>query len=138
MTRRGNIKRTRTDGTMTFLVKAEKLIGYTFQVTDNIKNYPKSVRFTLTNRIQDKALEIHGNLLHANEIYPLNRHELQRRIEFQQTALVNCKELDFFIRFSHSTGRIEDDQLKHWSALLTETRKWSAGWHKKDKERFEF
>lgn len=96
MSMRGNVKRARKEGQLTFLNKAEKIIFYTFQITNSTKKYPKKWRFTLTNRIQEKALEIYHNLLHANEIYPKTQKDAERRFELQELAIVNCKELDFF------------------------------------------
>ena len=35
---------------------ASKLIDYTLDLTDNTKHFPKKVRFTIVNRIQDHVL----------------------------------------------------------------------------------
>lgn len=40
---------------------ASKLIDYTLDLTDNTKHFPKKVRFTIVNRIQDHVLSIYEN-----------------------------------------------------------------------------
>lgn len=136
MTRRSNVKRTRTDGKMTFLIKAEKFIEYTMIITNKANKFPKRLRFTLTNRVIDTSLDVYHNLLHANEIYPLNREQSERRLELQRLAITGLKELDFFIRMSHHRGYIDDKELKHWSYLMADTRKTVTSWHRSDKERY--
>lgn len=44
---------------------ASKLIDYTLDLTDNTKHFPKKVRFTIVNRIQDHVLSIYEKLLAA-------------------------------------------------------------------------
>ena len=64
----------KTDGAenpLHVLPVASNLIDYTLNLTDNTKHFPKKVRFTLVNRIQDHVLSIYEKLLAANEIYPI-------------------------------------------------------------------
>lgn len=136
MTRRNNVKRTRKDGKMTFLIKAEKYIEYTMVITNKAKRFPKKLRFTLTNRIIDLSLDVYHHLLHANEIYPLNREQAEKRLELQRLAITACKELDFLIRLSYHRGYIRENELKHWSYLLADMRKRVTGWHNSDKKRY--
>lgn len=136
MNRRSNVKRTRVDGKMTFLMKAEKFIDYTMVITNKNDTFPKKLRFTLTNRIVDLSLDVYHNLLHANEIYPLNREQIERRLELQRLSITGLKELDFLIRLSRHRGYINDKELKHWSYLMAETRKTATSWHRSDKERY--
>ena len=58
---------------------ASKLIDYTLDLTDNTKHFPKKVRFTIVNRIQDHVLSIYEKLLAANEIYPIQNEEDKAR-----------------------------------------------------------
>lgn len=135
-TRRNNLKRTRKDGQMTFLIKAEKFIDYTMIITNKANRFPKKWRFTLTNRIVDLAFDVYHNLLHANEIFPINRDDVKERLKLQRLAITACKELDFLIRLSHHKNFIDDRELKHWSYLLADMRKRATGWHNSDKERY--
>ena len=40
------------------IVKAKDLVKHTFTITNSTERYPKKYRFTLVNRIQDKAVDI--------------------------------------------------------------------------------
>ena len=87
----------KTDGAenpLHVLPAASNLIDYTLNLTDNTKHFPKKVRFTLVNRIQDHVLSIYEKLLAANEIYPIRSAEDKaRRLTLQRDALTACKML---------------------------------------------
>lgn len=104
---------------------ASKLIDYTLDLTDNTKHFPKKVRFTIVNRIQDHVLSIYEKLLAANEIYPIqNEEDKVRRLSLQRDALTACKMLLFFIELQRSvaistqgpstTGRRSPWTLSSW------------------------
>lgn len=136
MTRRGNVKRTRRSGKLTFLLKAEKFIDYTLTITNKRDGFPKSVRFTLTNRIVDRSLDIREMLSRANRIYPLNREDALKRLDMQSLAIEMYRDMDFMIRLAHSKKYIKDNELKHWSYLMADARKVATGWHNSDVERY--
>ena len=50
------------------IVKAKDLVKHTFTITNSTERYPKKYRFTLVNRIQDKAVDIYECVLEANEL----------------------------------------------------------------------
>lgn len=69
---------------------AANLIDYTLDLTDNTKHFPKKVRFTIVNRIQDRVLSIRDNLVDANEIFPiLTERDRADRLVFQRNALTD-------------------------------------------------
>lgn len=78
----------KTDGVenpLHVLPVASNLIDYTMNLTDNTKHFPKKVRFTMVNRIQDHVLSIYEKLLAANEIYPIRSAEDKaRRLSLQR------------------------------------------------------
>ena len=41
------------------IVKAKDLVKHTFTITNSTERYPKKYRFTLVNRIQEKAVDIY-------------------------------------------------------------------------------
>ncbi len=53
---RRNYQRTsnKNDSPLHVLPVAEKLIDYTLDLTDNAKRFPKRVRFSITNKIDDE------------------------------------------------------------------------------------
>ena len=50
------------------ITKAKDLVKHSFILTSNTKRYPKKYRFTLVNRIQDKAMLVYECLVEANEL----------------------------------------------------------------------
>jgi hypothetical protein len=50
------------------IVKAKDLVKHTFTITNSTERYPKKYRFTLVNRIQEKAVDIYEMTLEANEL----------------------------------------------------------------------
>ena len=67
--------------------KCRDLITYTLRITNNTKRFPKKVRFTITNRIQDKVISLYECLLEANEIFPRNEKEKYEREKLQRRVL---------------------------------------------------
>ena len=64
---RRNYQRTsnKNDSPLHVLPVAERLIDYTLDLTDNAKRFPKRVRFSITNKIQDHVMAIYDDLLEA-------------------------------------------------------------------------
>ena len=50
------------------IVKAKDLVKHTFTITNSTERFPKKYRFTLVNRIQDKAVDIYECAIEANEL----------------------------------------------------------------------
>lgn len=62
---------------------------------ESTERYPKKYRFTLVNRIQDKAVDIYECVLEANELDLRDAQEYRQRQKLQAKALTYCKELLF-------------------------------------------
>lgn len=75
------------------IVKAKDLVKHTFTITNSTERYPKKYRFTLVNRIQDKAVDIYEATLEANELDLRQADEFRQRQRLQAKALTYCKEL---------------------------------------------
>ena len=54
------------DSPLLVLPVTSNLLDYTLDLTDNTQHFPKKVRFTIVNRIQDHVLSIYEKLLAAN------------------------------------------------------------------------
>lgn len=117
---------------------AKNLIDYTLGLTDNVKNFPKKVRFTIVNRVQENALSIYERLLAANEIYPI-RTEKDRidRLNLQRDALTACKMLLFFIELSKKRGYIDAGTFDYWTKLTLDVKFMAAAWYKAEQEAVE-
>lgn len=110
---------------------AANLIDYTLDLTDNTKHFPKKVRFTIVNRIQDRVLSIRDNLVDANEIFPiLTERDRADRLVFQRNALTDCKKLLFLIELSKKRGYIDQGTFEHWTKLTLDVKFMAAAWHK--------
>lgn len=109
------------------IVKAKDLVKHTFTITNSTERYPKKYRFTLVNRIQEKAVDIYEMTLEANE------HRQRQRL--QAKALTYCKELLFFIELSQEMGFISMKSCEYWSKLALEVKYMIAAWKKRDKAR---
>lgn len=133
MTRR-NV--TKAHGELAVFGKCRDLIEYTLKITNNTKRFPKKMRFTLTNRIQDCAIELYKCLLYANEIYPKSKEEQIERTNLQRKALTHCKELLFYIDLSLKQDYITFKTVEYWSKLVTDVKFMTAKWMKVDKQRF--
>ncbi len=70
-------KVSKNDNPLQILPVAADLIDYTLNLTDNKNHFPKKIRFTIVNRIQERVLSIYEKLLEANEIFPI-RNETDR------------------------------------------------------------
>ena len=99
------------------IVKAKDLVKHTFTITNSTERYPKKYRFTLVNRIQDKAVDIYECVLEANELDLRDAQEYRQRQKLQAKALTYCKELLFFIELSQEMGFISMNSCEYWSKL---------------------
>lgn len=117
------------------IVKAKDLVKHSFTITSNTTKFPKKFRFTLVNRIQDKAVEIYQCAIEANELDLRIEEDHRERQKLQAKALAYCKELLFFIELSHEMGFISSGSCEYWSKLAVEVKAMIAAWKKRDKAR---
>nr|DAQ01130.1 MAG TPA: Avd-like protein [Caudoviricetes sp.] len=54
------------DTELKVILKAKELAEHTLRITSNCNRYPKKYRFSLVDKIQNKALEIYEYLYEAN------------------------------------------------------------------------
>lgn len=112
---------------------ASNLIDYTLELTDNVKHFPKKVRFSIVNRIQDRVLEIRDNLEDANEIYPIiDEQDRIDRLKLQRRALTGCKKLLFLIELSKKRGYIDKGTFDYWTKLTLDVKFMTAAWYKSE------
>lgn len=128
--------RNKKPGEMKVLAKSKDLVDYTLQVTNSVKRFPKKLRFTLTNRLQEKSLEVHELLIEANEIYPSDSIDARERRTIQRKAVCNCKQLSFLVELCFNQGRIDEYQMSYWAGLINEVIKLTMSWQQSDSRRF--
>lgn len=96
-----------------------------------MKHFPKKVRFSIVNRIQDRVLEIRDDLVDANEIYPImDEQDKVDRLKLQRRALTGCKKLLYMIELSKKRGYIDKGTFDHWTKLTLDVKFMTAAWYK--------
>ena len=114
------------------IVKSKELVKHTIKITSNCNKFPKKYRFTLCDRMQNRAMSIYELLLEANRTpidNKLNRGELQTK------AIMNCDQLLFYIELCMDLNIIEPNSAEYWSRLVSDIKYMTIRWRAKDKER---
>ena len=113
-------------------IKAKELTVHTIRITSNCNKFPKKYRFTLCDRMQNKAMTIYELLLEANRIQMNNKAV---RSELQTKAILTCDELLFYIELCLQLSIIESNSAEYWSKLVSDIKFMTIAWRTKDKER---
>lgn len=114
------------------IIKSRELSAYTIRVTSNCNKFPKKYRFTLCDRMQNKAMNIYELLLEANRTHLRN---INLRNELQTRAVLNCDELLFYIEMCLQLNIIEPKRAEYWSKLVSDIKFMTIKWRTKNKER---
>ena len=121
------------DNELQVILKAKDLAEHTLRLTSNCNRYPKKYRFSLVDKMQNKALETYEYLYEANrtdlKLYGRERSELQTR------AITHCDELLFYIELSYKLNIINDRIMGYWSKMVSDVKHMAIKWRSKDKER---
>ena len=110
---------------MTVFVKAEYLIEYTFQMTDNTNRYGKKHRFTFVDRIQNLSLDIYSKLIKSNQL------PFSMRKEIQLDAIADMEVLIALIEISLNKEFIDDEQCERWASKVIDVKNLTGAWLKK-------
>ena len=115
------------------ILKAKDLAEHTLRVTSNCNRYPKKFRFSLVEKMQNKALEIYEYL------YEANRTDLKtckaERSELQTKAITHCDELLFYIELSMKLEIISVKSMEYWSRMVSDIKHMAIAWRTNDKGR---
>ena len=123
-------------GELTIICKAKDLVNHTLQLTNNTKLFPKKVRFTLCQRMQNLSIQILHDIIAANEIYSRTVAEMNTRLDLQKEVLTNCKVFLNFLDIALERGYIDIRRCEYWTGHTTDVKNLAASWRKKDAERF--
>lgn len=123
-------------GDLTVITKAKDLLNHTLMLTNNTNHFPKKVRFTICQRMQNTCLDILHDIIAANEIYPKTPEEARRRADLQREAMTNCKILLTFLDIALEQGYIDMQRCEYWAKLAVDVKNLTASWYKKDSARF--
>ena len=129
----------RKDQELTIITKARDLVDETMSRT---KKFDKRLRFTLSNRIDEKALDVLEAIVEANEINPAIETDPQRRaklcmvrFDLQTSALTDCKMLLIFLDIAKTHGQIDNRACEFWTKRVLDVKYMTAAWRKKDAAR---
>lgn len=115
------------------IIKAQELAEHTFRITSNCNRYPKKYRFSLVDKMQNRALEAYQYLHEANrtdfKVY------LRYRLEMQTKAITRLDQLMFYIELSHKLGIINMESMEHWSKMVADVKNLAIGWRSSDSKR---
>ena len=125
-------------GELTIVWKAKDLVNHTMTVTNNSKLFPKKVRFTICQRMQNISLQILHDILAANEIFPDNRQKMEQRQDLQKEVLTNCKVFLSLLDIALEQGYVDIRRCEYWTGLTTDIKNLAASWRKKGAERFRY
>ncbi len=114
------------------LVKAKELAVHTFKLTSNCNRYPKKYRFSLVDKIQNKALDIYTTLFEANRTN--NGTNKRERIEKITQGITYCDELLFFIELSMNLEILTDKSTEYWSGMVSDVKYMAIAWRTKEKQ----
>ena len=115
------------------ILKAKELCEHTLRITSNCNRYPKKFRFSLVDKMQNKALEIYEYLYEANRT-DLKQYAKERS-ELQTKAITYCDELLFYIEMSMKLNIINVNSMEYWSKMVTDVKHMAIAWRSKDKGR---
>ena len=115
------------------ILKAKELAKHTLILTSNCNRYPKKWRFSLVDKMQNKALEIYEYLHEAN------RTDLKdcarERSELQTKAITMCDQLLYYIELSYQLNIINIKSTEYWSKMVSDVKHMAIAWRSTDKKR---
>lgn len=115
------------------ILKAKELAKHTMILTSNANRYPKKYRFSLVDKIQNKALEIYEMLMEANRTnLQSNKRE---RLELLTKAITRCDQLIYYIELSYELHIINGNSMEHWTGLVCDVKYMTIALRTKDRNR---
>lgn len=121
-------------GELTAISKAKDLVNHTMWASNKV--FPKSVRFTLSQRMETAALDVLECLIEANEIFHRSAAETAERLDLQKRALTKCKLLLNLLDIALERGYIDIRRCEDWTKKILDVKNLTASWRNKDAARF--
>lgn len=121
------------DNELKVILREKDLCEHTLRVTSNCNRYPKKFRFSLVDKMQNKALEIYEYLYEANRTDL--RSYRKERSDLQTKAITHCDELLFYIELSQKLNIINVQSMEYWSKMVTDIKRMAIAWRTKDRQR---
>ncbi len=115
------------DKEMAVFTHAKKLSEYIFVITEKS---PKKLRWSIVTRLQNASVELVENLYRAN----FEREE-QVRLNYQKSAAVSLRLIDFYAETARKKQAITIRQTAIIARQLAETEKLLNGWVRSTKRK---
>ena len=115
------------------ILKAKELAKHTLIITSNCNRYPKKWRFSLVDKMQNKALEIY-EYLHESNRTDLKDYA-RERFELQTKAITMCDQLLYYIELSYQLNIISIKSTEYWSKMVFDVKHMDIAWRSTDKKR---
>lgn len=113
--------------------KTNDLTKHTFQISTSTKRFPKKMRMSLANRLQEKSLDIQDEVLEANEVYGNTVQAKRARREHQDRAIIECKKMLNLINLSYELNYLDDKSCEYWAKMVVDIKYMTMAWIKQTK-----
>lgn len=119
-----------------------RLVDTTMMHTANTDYFPKRVRFSISNRLENYVCDALQAAVEANEYLPttdndeINKVFIQRRYLLQQQAITKLKSLTSFIDVAHSRKYIPTSIWFSWTEEVKTVSGKLKVWRDKDAIRY--
>lgn len=130
------VKSKRSQSRLEVITKARELAAYTIRICGNEKNFPKRLRWCITNKIVSDAVDIHSNIRRANAIFVKTRADYEVRRKCQVNAIGDIDSLLGNMDIAYATFGIDDDRIDYWTGLVIDIQTLLRNWIKSDYERY--
>lgn len=107
---------------MIILTRTFDLLGW---LLPKAERFPKTYRYTITQRLMDAALNFQEALFHA-----LHQGGTTRQKHLRE-ASAQLDTLRLYLRLAHHWGWLSDGQYRHVSRMVAEIGRLLGGWIKK-------
>lgn len=117
------------------IVFAKRLAKHSMHLANNTDRFPKKMRFTLANPIQDTANEIYKCLSRANLRDTRNQKQLAERIDYQTQTIDLCNDLLFYLELASEEHCIDNASFEYWSRMVVDVKLLTISWRNSDLKR---
>lgn len=117
------------------IVLAKRLAKHSMHLANNTNRFPKKMRFTLANPIQDTSIEIYKCLSRANLRDTRNQKQLSERIDYQTQVIDLCNDLLFYLELASEEHCIDNTSFEHWSRMVVDVKLLTISWRNSDLKR---
>lgn len=118
------------------IVFAKRLAKYSMHLANNTNRFPKKLRFTLANPIQDTSNEIYKCLSRANNRDTRSTRQLTERIKFQTQAIDLCNDMLFYLELALEERCIDKASCEHWTRMVIDVKLMTISWKNSDIKRY--